>query len=671
MLAAVFADRLERWGCGTETRGHRGRRAASRRPGGRREARQKARGHGRRARARRPPPRRFVGRQAPRGFREPRQGAHGRALSASRTCSTATRRRRTKALRRQLEREARDLRARIAELAREDRDAQAAPQRRPRGVAEPPRFRKAVRSSGPASSTTSPSSRQQRTIFRRRCPTWATILRGLASDARREPRRLRRRALPQENRAVAELMKKVGDIEGDERALERKPRGSAEKQEAETEERMGASSTNPKRQNEKLEKLKQRLGRGEERRPESALAEEVERARESAKQVPRLLGERDLAEAKQEADRAVANLERMEHLDEIAGRAGRATPAGGRAAGHGSRRARRRGWPRDRRDIENEVEPPEPLTSGRARGGAGAGRAAGRHRRPHRGAPPAMRPASSARCRASKTPTKSSKAAASGCASGGEAAGHEAGPRQPPNARRDGWRSCGTDAGAVGAAPRAPSRAHPRRRRIAAPRAWRQELLDAMKERRPSASATTCAATIRSSSSDGRDLTARRALAGAPGRVAPDERGRSRRLPSALFFRRSGDAADEPSTVAARAGGRTRVPDVRSPPATETATLGGYEKFLRATTPTRSRSRGRSRALPPPTTNVKALRRSPTRRRRHQGAPGGALGRTSSSAIRPRTPSWCPTRSRRSSRPTRRWRRPGLRRQTAGARRVR
>src|SRR6185437_2783702 len=72
---------------------------------------------------------------------------------------------------------------------------------------------------------------------------------------------------PQENRVVADLMKKIGDIEGD----------------------------------------------------ESALAEEIDRARESSKQLRRLLAERDLAEAKGEAERAESSLERAgEHLDELA-----------------------------------------------------------------------------------------------------------------------------------------------------------------------------------------------------------------------------------------------------------------------------------------------------------------------------------------------------------------
>ncbi|MDB4980000.1 MAG: hypothetical protein JWM82_752, partial [Myxococcales bacterium] len=125
---------------------------------------------------------------------------------------------------------------------------------------------------------------------------------------------------PQENRAVADLMKKVGDIEGDERALEKETQSLAERQEAEIAKRTrGQLEDVLKRENDKIEKLKQRLAAVESGDPESALAENVERARESAKQVARLLAERDLAEAKDEAERAASSLDRAtEHLQESA-----------------------------------------------------------------------------------------------------------------------------------------------------------------------------------------------------------------------------------------------------------------------------------------------------------------------------------------------------------------
>jgi hypothetical protein len=125
---------------------------------------------------------------------------------------------------------------------------------------------------------------------------------------------------PQENRVVAELMKKVGDIEGDERALQKETEGVAQKQEAEVERRLkGQLDELLKREVEKIERLKQRLATVPTGDPESALAEEMDRARESAKQMRRLFAERDLAEAKGEAERAESSLERAgEHLDEMA-----------------------------------------------------------------------------------------------------------------------------------------------------------------------------------------------------------------------------------------------------------------------------------------------------------------------------------------------------------------
>ena len=124
---------------------------------------------------------------------------------------------------------------------------------------------------------------------------------------------------PQENRVVAELMKKIGDIEGDERALHKETQAAADRQQAEMEKRMRAQIDElVKKEVEKVERLKQRLATIPSGR-EGSLAEELERARDSARQMRRLLGARDLSEAKAEAERAEGSLERAaEHLDEIA-----------------------------------------------------------------------------------------------------------------------------------------------------------------------------------------------------------------------------------------------------------------------------------------------------------------------------------------------------------------
>jgi len=123
---------------------------------------------------------------------------------------------------------------------------------------------------------------------------------------------------PQENRVVADLMKKIGDIEGDERTLHKETQAAADRQQAEMERRMrGQIDDFIKKEGEKVERLKQKLaglpgGQG-------SLGEEIERARDSTRQIRRLLAERDLSEAKTEADRAEGSLDRaVDHLNEIA-----------------------------------------------------------------------------------------------------------------------------------------------------------------------------------------------------------------------------------------------------------------------------------------------------------------------------------------------------------------
>jgi hypothetical protein len=125
---------------------------------------------------------------------------------------------------------------------------------------------------------------------------------------------------PQENRMVGELMKKIGDLEGDERALQKETQGLSDRQEAEVERRLkGQLDEFLRKQNENVQRLEQRLSGASTGDPESELSEEVERARDSAKQMKRLFAERDLAEAKGEAERAASSLDRAaEHLGESA-----------------------------------------------------------------------------------------------------------------------------------------------------------------------------------------------------------------------------------------------------------------------------------------------------------------------------------------------------------------
>jgi hypothetical protein len=230
------------------------------------------------------------------------------------------------ALRRQLEREARELRARIADVAQKiaalkaRNDVSEEWRNLPdmKAVAEQARkFDDLLEKGDPGD-------------LQRALAELGNDLRGLRQMLDQNADGFGAERFPQENRVVAELMKKIGDIEGDERALEKETQGLAEKQEAEVERRLkGQLDEFLKRELEKIDKLKQRLASVPTGDPESTLAEDIERARDSAKQMQRLLAERDLAEAKGEAERAASSLDRAaDHLSEGAeGRRARRRPA--------------------------------------------------------------------------------------------------------------------------------------------------------------------------------------------------------------------------------------------------------------------------------------------------------------------------------------------------------
>jgi hypothetical protein len=219
-------------------------------------------------------------------------------------------------LRRQLAREARDLRARLADLAQKIAAVQARND-------VPEEWRNLPEMKG----LQDQARKLDEMIERGDDADLDKALAQLGDDLRGMRKMLDQNAdgfgaerFPQENRVVAELMKKIGDVEGDERALQKETQAISEKQEAEVERRLkGQMDDLLKREGEKIDRLKQKLATVPTGDPESALSEEIDRARESAKQLRRLLTERDLAEAKGEAERAESSLERAgEHLDELA-----------------------------------------------------------------------------------------------------------------------------------------------------------------------------------------------------------------------------------------------------------------------------------------------------------------------------------------------------------------
>ena len=218
------------------------------------------------------------------------------------------------ALRRQLEREARELRARIAELAQKIAAVKAR-----NDVPEE------WRNMPDLKNVAEQARKLDEMLERGNDADLERVLSELGQDLAGLRKMLDQNAdgfgaerFPQENRVVADLMKKIGDIEGDERALHKETQAAADRQQAEMERRMrGQIDDFIKKEGEKVERLKQKLaglpgGQG-------SLGEEIERARDSTRQIRRLLAERDLSEAKTEADRAEGSLDRaVDHLNEIA-----------------------------------------------------------------------------------------------------------------------------------------------------------------------------------------------------------------------------------------------------------------------------------------------------------------------------------------------------------------
>jgi hypothetical protein len=219
------------------------------------------------------------------------------------------------ALRRQLEREARELRARLAELA-----SKIAAVKARNDVPEEWRNMPDLKNvADQARKLDEMLEKGNDADLERALAELGNDLAGLRKMLDQNADGFGAERFPQENRVVADMMKKIGDIEGDERALHKETQAAADRQGAEIERRMrGQIDEFIKKEAEKVERLKQRLA-GIPSGHEGSLAEELERARDSARQVRRLLGERDLSEAKAEAERAEGSLERAaEHLDEIA-----------------------------------------------------------------------------------------------------------------------------------------------------------------------------------------------------------------------------------------------------------------------------------------------------------------------------------------------------------------
>ena len=116
----------------------------------------------------------------------------------------------------------------------------------------------------------------------------------------------------QESKAMNETRRKIGDLEGDERALAADSNALAREVDKDMAKDMAEElDAFVAETREKLSQLKRRLGQAEPRELSEDGGDELKRARESAEQLERLLPDHEFGEAKSEAKRAVSSLRRL------------------------------------------------------------------------------------------------------------------------------------------------------------------------------------------------------------------------------------------------------------------------------------------------------------------------------------------------------------------------
>ncbi len=117
---------------------------------------------------------------------------------------------------------------------------------------------------------------------------------------------------PQENKALSEFMKQVEDLEGDERAVAGDSQSLAGEMDEEMKRRMkGQLDKLASETAAEIERLREKLAAGIPRDVDEDSHDEVKRARESAKQLKRLVADKEWGEAKREAERATSSLRKV------------------------------------------------------------------------------------------------------------------------------------------------------------------------------------------------------------------------------------------------------------------------------------------------------------------------------------------------------------------------
>jgi hypothetical protein len=130
-----------------------------------------------------------------------------------------------------------------------------------------------------------------------------------------------------ENRAAAELMKKLGDLEGDQRGVADDSGSLAGEVDGEASKRQKAQADElAAHAKEKVEALRKKLATSPPRDLGETSEDDLHRAQEAVRQLRRLLPSKEWAEAKKETERASGSLRRLKRALEERGAQRRPTP---------------------------------------------------------------------------------------------------------------------------------------------------------------------------------------------------------------------------------------------------------------------------------------------------------------------------------------------------------
>ena len=214
-------------------------------------------------------------------------------------------------LRRQIEREVRELRARIAELAHKIAEVKGRNEVSP-DFMNMPDTRKAMEQAARLDSLLAKGDARSLQDALSELGDSLSSLRDLLDKNAGDFGNSR---FPQESRALAELSRKIGDLEGDQRSLAEDGQALDKEVDGELSRRMEAQQAEfLAKAKQKLDQIQRKMAGGLPREIGSSAETAVGAVRENVRQLRRLLPAKEWNEARSEAERMEASLSHLQHL---------------------------------------------------------------------------------------------------------------------------------------------------------------------------------------------------------------------------------------------------------------------------------------------------------------------------------------------------------------------